>query len=471
MSGKHKHTRRTFLGNATQGCASLGFTSLLSGWTNMSLANAAAAANRPIYSSSPYRALVCILLSGGNDSFNMLIPRGTNEYNDYATVRTNLAIDQNQLRTINPLNPDGKQYGLHPNLSKVQNLFETEKLSFLANIGTLIQPTTMLQYKQSQNLPLGLYSHIDQRQHWQTSVPHDRNSNGWGGRLADILHTNNQNTDVSMNISLNGINIFQRGDSIQSYSINPTDNGSVLINGAMNNSIYEQLKRETVDSLLEYNYQFLLEKAYANAVQGAKNNSIAFDAAIAAGDPISVQFGNGQLSQRLKMVARTIAARNILNVSNQTFFVELGGFDNHDDILVNHATLMAELDTALHDFNEALEELQVENDVTTFTISDFARKLVSNGDGSDHAWGGHALVMGGAVQGKHIFGQYPELFLGNALDTGDGRLLPTTSCDEYFAELALWFGASSSDLDRILPNINNFWTPVANGHPIGFLHY
>lgn len=471
MSKKHQHTRRKFLGNISYGCASLGFTTVMSSWTNMGLINAAAAANRTAYSSNPYKALVCILLSGGNDSYNMLVPQGVSEYNEYANVRSNLALDRSQLRPINPLNPDGKNYGLHPNLVNVQNLFENENLSFVANVGTLLHPTSVSDYIQNKNLPLGLYSHIDQRNHWQTSVPDDRNAEGWGGRLADIMQSNNQNSDISMNISLDGLNVFQRGNSVQPYSIKTFGNGSVLLNGALSNSVYEQLKRQTVDSLLEYNYQNILEKAYSNSIIGSKNNSISFNTAIANGQPVTTTFGTGKLSERLYMVARTIAARNELNVTNQTFFVELGGFDTHDNIIEDHADLMTELDAALQEFYTALEELQVANDVTTFTISDFARKLISNGDGSDHAWGGHSLVMGGAVKGKRIFGQFPDLHLGNGLDIGDGRLIPTTSCDEYFAELALWFGASSSDLDQILPNIRNFWTPQTNGHPIGFLNY
>ena len=169
------------------------------------------------------------------------------------------------------------------------------------------------------------------------------------------------------------------------------------------------------------------------------------------------------------MIARTIAARDLLGVSNQTFFLQLNGFDTHDNFLEEHGALMAQLDSALKSFHDAMVELGVNNDVTTFTMSDFARKLVSNGNGSDHAWGGHAMVMGGAVNGQHIYGNYPDLYLGNPLDTGNGRILPTTSCDEYFAELALWFGASSSDLNQILPNINNFWTPTTGGAPIGFM--
>lgn len=471
MSKKHQHTRREFLGHVSSGCASLGLTTVLSSWTNMGLINAAAAANRPAYVNGPYKALVCILLNGGNDSYNMLIPQGLDEYEEYANVRSNLAIDRNQLRSINPLNPDGRTYGLHPNLINVQNLFETEKLAFVANVGALVQPTSIATYNVSKDLPLGLYSHSDQRQHWQTSMPNDRNALGWGGRLADILHENNDNNHISMNISLDGLNVFQRGNIIQSYSIKPTDNGSVLINNASSNSVYQLLKRQTVDNLMEYSYQNILEKAYANSIQKAKNNSIDFDVAIENGESFVSTFSDSNLSKRLNMVARTIAARSSFGVSNQTFFVELSGFDTHDNIIEDHAALMTELDVALQEFYTALEELQMANNVTTFTISDFARKLISNGDGSDHAWGGHALVMGGAVQGKHIYGQFPNLYLDNALDTGEGRIIPTTSCDEYFAELALWFGASSSDLDHILPNIRNFWTPQSNGHPIGFLNY
>ncbi len=470
MPTKH-HSRRAFMGNMAYGCASLGVTTLLSGWTNMGLVNAAAAANRSIYSNSEYKALVCILLAGGNDSYNMLIPRGTDEYAEYASVRTNLSIAQNSILPINPLNPDGKDYGLHPELVKVQNLFNTQQLAFVANVGTIIEPTTLSSYSLGTNLPLGLYSHIDQARHWQTSLPQDRNANGWGGRMGDILQSNNQNQDISMNISLDGLNVFQRGNQVSSYSINRTNNGSVLINRSSNTGFYESLKRETVDNLLEYDYQNILERAYANSIIGAKNNSIAFDSAIGSVGSLNTEFGEGNLSERLNMVARTIAARDVLGVTNQTFFVQLGGFDNHDDNLIRHANLMRELDAALHSFNEAMVELNIHDQVTTFTISDFARKLISNGDGSDHAWGGHALVMGGAVNGEHIYGQYPDLFFGNGLDTGEGRLIPTTSCDEFFAELALWFGASASDLNQILPNINNFWIPTIGGHPLGFLNY
>jgi len=468
----HHHNRRAFLGNLSYGCASLGVTTLLSSWTNMGLVNAAAAANRPFIRNplaGNYKALVCVLLAGGNDSYNMLIPKGNGEYSDYATIRSNLAIDQTSLLQINPLNPDGKTYGLHPNMGHIKTMFENQDLAFVANVGALVAPTTVSTYSANSNLPLGLFSHADQVRHWQTSIPDSRSALGWGGRIADILYSNNMNNDISMNISLDGLNLFQRGNNIQPYTIRSSGNGSVLINGATNNNFSETIKRQTVDNLLEHNYQNILEKAYANSIVGSKNNSIAFDTAIANGENFDTFFEDDTFSQKMKMVARTIASRDVLEVSNQTFFVQLGGFDTHDDIIERHGDLMTNLNAALNSFNQAMIELNVHNDVTTFTISDFSRKLISNGDGSDHAWGGHTMVMGGAVKGKKIYGQFPDLYAGNNLDVGDGRLIPTTSCDEYFAELALWFGASSSDLDQILPNLYRFWSPNSQNGPIGFL--
>jgi len=463
--------RRKFLTQLGLGCAHVGATSLLSSITNMGLINAAVAANRPAYASSMsgYKAIVCIMLSGGNDSYNMLVPRGDSEYQQYAEARTNLALDQNQLRTINPTNNIGKQLGLHPNLENIQSLFENGDAAFVANIGSLVHPTSVSQFKNNSiTLPEGLFSHSDQQMHWQTSIPQDRNANGWGGRLADILHTNNTNQNISMNISLNGVNTFQRGNVIQEYAIVPGQ-GSVTLNGSSNDNFYNTLKRQTLDSILETSYQNVLEQAYAGTISDSKNSSIEFGAALAQGQSFNQSFGNDPLSQRLRTIAQVIAARGPLDVVNQTFFAQQGGYDNHDNNLVDHGGLMSDLDAAIGSFYGALTELGVQNDVVIFTVSDFARKLVSNGDGSDHAWGGNSMVIGGAVNGQKIYGDYPDLYVGNPLDAGTGRIVPTVSCDELFAELALWMGASTGDLDQILPNITNFWVPQPNVGPLGIL--
>lgn len=469
-------SRREFLSRMGLGCASVGATTLLSGITNMGLLNAAAISNKSWVTdpcdtdNENYQALVCIMLAGGNDSYNMLVPRKVSTYNEYASVRTNLAIHPDDLLPLVYTNAFDQSFGLHPNLPKTKNLFDAGHLAFICNVGTLVEPTTVAAYNNLTNLPLGLFSHSDQQKHWQTSIPQDRNALGWGGKLADLLHEGNGNTDISMNISLNGFNLFQSGNSIQPYTINPTANGSVLLNGSNDNGNYEMFKRNTVDDILTQMYTNALEKAYANSIIGSKSNSIAFDSAINNYGVISTQFENDKLSQRLKMVARTIKARNVLDVNKQTFFVQLGGFDTHDNIIDEHAILMNHLDDALYSFYEAMDELCLLDKVTVFTISDFARKLVSNGDGSDHGWGGHSIVMGGSVSGGKVYGRYPDLYLGNPLDIGEGRIIPSISCDEYFAELALWFGVQPHQLIDIFPNINNFYSPISNDNPIGFLN-
>ena len=277
MSGKHHHGRRKFLGQLTTGCASLGITTMLSSWTNMSMLNASANCNLNLSSNSEYRGLVCILLNGGNDSYNMLIPRGSGEYNDYEDVRSNLAIPQDQLLPLNPINNIDRTLGLHPNMTGIKSLFESENLSFIANAGALVRPTSFTEFSDNSNLPLGLFSHSDQLKHWQTSVPQDRDSLGWAGRMTDLLHGNTTADNVGLNISLSGQNIFQRGQHIDITTLSPNGNGAILINNSSNNGFSETIKRQTIDNLLDQTYVNILEKAYAGSVTGSKANSLMLD--------------------------------------------------------------------------------------------------------------------------------------------------------------------------------------------------
>lgn len=466
-----QNSRRRFLKQLGLGCAHIGTTSLLSGITNLSLINAAAAANRNKFAmvQKPYRALVCVMLAGGNDSFNMLIPKDNASFKDYQESRTTIALKKRDLLDINPVNTGGRKFGLHPELSNVQSLFEQGNMAFVANCGILDRPTSINDYRSRTQLPVGLFSHPHMQGHWQTSLPTAKNKpGGWGGRLADLLHENNTNKNVSMSISLAGTNLYQRGNQILPYTIKNSQNGSSLISGSTSNAAHQILKRETLDKILNSSYQNVFKQAYKDIVQGSRGTSIQFDSAIAS-NQINTPFENDGLSKDLKMVARTIAARNQLEVQNQVFYITMGGFDSHKDNLASHGALMGRLDKALGSFYNALKEIGMEDNVTLFTMSDFGRKLISNGDGSDHAWGGNTMIMGGAVKGKHIYGEYPDLYIGSPIDVGGGRLLPTTSADEYFAELALWLGVSRSDLDYVLPNIGNFWDTSMGGMPIGFL--
>lgn len=473
---KVSKNRRQFLGSL--GCASLGITSFLSSITNLGLINAAAAANMPTFAapkSIPYKALVCFSFSGGNDSFNMLVPRGSSEYNEYATVRSNQALAQNVLLPINPLTSDGKEYGLHPNLNNVKNLFDTGNAAFVANLGALVRPTTLSDVYNSIDLPLGLGSHSDQFMHWQTSFPQQRINVGWGGRMAEILSSVNTNANISMNISLSGTNTFQNGNNSTAYAIQPEGNGSILLNGYNENDFFNVTKRQTLDNLLDINYQNILKQGYADIVTDSKAHALEFNSAIGSVGTFGTNFGADYISQSLQMVAKTIAAHSTLGMDRQVFFVNMDGFDNHDEVLVNHGELMNVFDNAIASFWSALGELGMQQQVTLFTMSEFGRTLTSNGNGTDHGWGGNCLVIGGAVEGQDIYGQFPDLYLGNPIDTGDGVLIPSTSCDEYFAELALWFAdngtstLSATQLTDILPNIGNFWSPSPGSTPLGFM--
>lgn len=468
----YKKSRRHFMQAVGAGCAHVGLSTMLSGITSMKLMGAAATANQASWTSKSlmsYKAIVCVQLQGGNDSFNMLVPNEDSDYNHYSDARTNIAIPRQDLLTINPSNTNGKRFGLHPNLSRLQSLFNNGSAAFVANCGILDRPTSRTDFDNDRFLPIGLFSHPDQQVHWQTSLPRSTNRpGGWGGRLADLLYTNNNSQDISMSISLAGTNIYQRGNQILPYAVKNSDNGSIILNGSDSNSTYEVLKRETLDNILSSSHSNVFKQAYQDIVTGSTENSLAFDAAVSSVN-LQTSFPTSSLGKDLKMVARVMGARNQLDVQNQVFFVSQGGFDNHGDNLEEHGNLMSTIDSAFGSFHDSLVELGIENDVVLFTISDFGRKLISNGDGTDHAWGGHNIVMGGPVIGNKIYGQYPSLELGTELDTGGGRFIPTTSADEYFAELSLWFGASPSDLDYILPNIRNFWIPSSGQMPIGFL--
>jgi uncharacterized protein (DUF1501 family) len=461
-------TRRRFIGQAS--CAAVSSISVLNTLLNLKLAGDVAAADPP--ASNEYRALVCLFLAGGNDSYNMLVPRGAAEYAEYAAVRQNLALAQNSLLPINPLNNIGKQLGVHPAMPELANLFEQGHAAFVANVGTLIQPVTKPQFlANSVSLPLGLFSHSDQQEQWQTSVPQSRAGTGWAGRMADLLQSLNANQTVSMNISLSGSNIFQAGQNVFEYAITPT--GAVALSGYkanwQANDTVNQARSAAVDSQLAQQYQNLLMQAFANSKKSALDAYGVFAGATNVTLPPGATFPTTPLGPELQMIAKTIAGRAALGVTRQTFFVQLGGWDHHDEVLVNQQAMLPYVSSAVGAFYNALVQLGVENQVTLFTASDFGRTLTSNGRGSDHAWAGNHFVVGGGVNGKKIYGTYPSLFADNPLDVGRGRLIPTTSADEYFAELALWLGVSKTNLPLVLPNIGNFYSTTNSAPPLGFL--
>ncbi len=464
--GKKTMNRRKFLGTAS--CAAVGTSTFFSTLLNLGMTSNAAAHSLTNTKDKDYKALVCVLLAGGNDSFNMLIPNDEASYAEYKTTRANLAIKQDRILGLNPLVTNQPKLGVHPSMPEVQALFNQGDLAFLANVGTLVQPTTKAQYtNQAVKLPLGLFSHADQIQQWQTSIPQSRTAYGWGGRVADIMQSMNANQNISMNISLSGRNVFQSGNKAAEYSIESGGLGSVGIKDYGGEDVLDQIRTTAVKSLMEQQYADVFAKTYANVVSSSQATHEVFSKAIEKVQ-MKATFSKNEVSQSLQMVAKTIAARKHLNVNRQTFFITFGGWDHHDRVLKSQRKMLAVLSKALQEFHTAMQEFNTNDEVTTFTISDFGRTLTSNGNGTDHAWGGNVMMMGGKVKGGQIYGQYPSLALGSVLDVNNGVLLPTTSTDEYFAELARWFGVSNTDLPDIFPNLRNFYS-VGATPPIGFM--
>ena len=468
MSEKNQYSRRQFIGTAS--CAAIASTTFFSTLFNLQSMSAASMSNARYLDAGPedYRALVCIMLGGGNDSFNMIVPIDNANYEEYRRTRSNQSLAKNSLLTLNPKTYKEKQLGLHPAMPEIKTLFDQGKLAAICNVGTLVQPTNKSQYNNGAQLPFQLFSHADQDKQWLTSVPQTNSATGWGGRLADLVQSANSNQNISMNISLAGKNLFQLGQNTAEYSILPTGTGSVGIAGMNGNTTFNQVRTAAVKSLLEKQYQDIFKQSYADIVQASQNTHELFSTAV-GNSSINTTFSTSDLSQRLKMVARTMKVRKELGVKRQTFFVRFDGWDHHDELLNNHNQMLGILSKAMSEFQTALAELNLEDCVTTFTASDFARTLTSNGNGTDHAWGGNVLVMGGQVKGQEVYGSYPSLSLNTNIEVGGGVLIPKISTDEYYAELALWYGVSKSELPLIFPNIGNFYNTLSSTTPLGFM--
>ncbi|CAA0104595.1 Uncharacterised protein [BD1-7 clade bacterium] len=422
------------------------------------------------------KALVYILLDGGNDSFNMLVPSSASAYDQYRTSRSNLALDKSSLLALNGFTDSNNlTFGLHPAMPKTQALFNTDKLAFVANVGPLIQPITKAEFASgAKPLPVGLMSHSDQSRHWMTANPGVRTNHGWFGKLADELQANKADSAISMNISMDGSNIAQNGTKAAEYAITQEGSVGLLMKESGKFPGQDALNRELLkgfDAIMSPASTQAFHETYADKTRHSQAQHETFKAAV-DGVNIGTVFSAAQLSQQLKMVAKTIKAGASLGTEQQTFFIRFRGWDHHDELLKNHAQKLGVLDTALFEFQTALEELDVDDQVLTFTGSDFGRTLTSNGNGTDHGWGGVSIVMGKDVNGGKIYGEYPPMTLGSAnpLDVGGGVLLPTTSADELFAELAIWFGVQKGDLAKLFPNLPHFYNHLkAKDAPLGLV--
>jgi uncharacterized protein (DUF1501 family) len=332
--------------------------------------------------------------------------------------------------------------------------------------------TTPDDYYTYQGLPLGLYSHADQVQQWQTGIPHERADIGWGGRVADLIRDMNDNQDISMNVSLSGTNIFQTGASTIEYALDPY-NGSIGIYGYNPDDMYDDfniLRTRAIDNMFEKEYSNMFQQTYVDVIRRSRDANLQFEGALDQVPELQTEFSDNYISQSFHMISRVMAAREALGMRRQIFFIDFGGWDHHDEVLQNQQDMLGILSNALHEFDTATTELNLSECVTTFTVSEFARTLTSNGNGTDHAWGSNVMVMGGDVRGGEIYGQFPSLALNGPRIVSDGVLIPTTSTDEYFAELALWFGVPKSELVTIFPNLGRFYNIGSQDYPIGFLN-
>jgi uncharacterized protein (DUF1501 family) len=456
-------SRRKFLSHSCSlGLASATLSSTL---LNLGLARRAAAQG-----ATDYRALVCILLAGGNDSWNMLVPTDADQYARYQAIRTDLALPRSSLLALPGATRDGRSYGLHPGMPGLQALVAGGDAGLLCNVGTLREPFDPVALANgSARAPLGLFSHADQIQQWQTGIVDARVTEGWGGRVADLLQGANAANGISMNISLSGNNVFQSGATVGEYSVEAADEGAAGINAYDDGTQFGSYRKQVIDSLLAVEQDNILRREYRDRLANAIDSQKIFVGALQQAPALATPFSANYFSRGLRQIARIISVREQLGASRQTFFITVGGWDHHDDVLDKQAEMLPMISAGLLEFRNALNELAVFDAVTTFTTSDFGRTLTSNGKGSDHGWGGHHIVMGGSLAGGTYFGNYPEIKPGNPLDVGRGIYAPTTAVDEYFAELALWFGVPASELGSVLPNVARFYSPGSPELPLGFL--
>lgn len=451
--------RRTFIRQAC--CAAVGATGMLSTLAQLRAIGASAADSLGAGpdATGDYKALVCLFLQGGNDTNNVIIPSDTAGYNSYAAARTILALPQSQLLPITPAKySDGRSWSLHPSIPELQTLFGQGRLAILANTGTLVQPTTLAQYQSGVGLPPQLFSHIDQQTQWQSSVPDKPFTTGWGGRLADLLNSLNTNNQISMSISLTGNNSFQVGQAVAQYAVSP--NGAIVLTGSNGTATSQSgVRYKAQTDLLSAQEASLFQSAFGGLTAKSISDSSVLTSALGSAATLKTVFPATSTGAQLNMIARLISAGPSLGLRRQVFFAQLGGWDLHASEMTDHPGLLSEISQALNAFYASTVELGVQNQVTTFTASDFSRTYNTNGDGSDHGWGSHHFILGGAVNGGDIYGRMPTFAINGPDDTGRGRWIPTTSVDEYSGTLAKWFGVSTTDMKTVLPNIGRFAKP------------
>jgi uncharacterized protein (DUF1501 family) len=445
-------SRREFLRRA--GCAALSTSAFASTLTRFGLVDALAQEHhhRVAPLATDYRALVCVFLAGGNDAWNTIVD--LDDYASYATTRSTIALAQGSLLPILPPS-HGRSFGFHAGLTGLHSLWAQQKLAVLCNVGTLIEPISRAEYLASPALrPPNLFSHSDQVYEWHTGSAAPALTTGWGGRTGDRTLTMNGTAPFPMIVTLAGATVFGTGAVARAFEM--TAQGTVALSG-FSGSTNSQIRRTALLDLLRMDGDVTFVRAAGDTVQKALDTDALVTQALNAATPLQTVFPTGTLADQLKMVARLISARDLLGMRRQIFFVSLGGFDTHSGQLTAQDGLLTQLSQALSAFYAATVEMNVANEVTTFTSSDFGRAYRSNGPGTDHGWGSCQFILGGSVRGGDFIGAWPTLALGGPDDSGSiGRFIPTVSVDQYAATLAAWYGLPATDLAAVFPNLGHF---------------
>jgi uncharacterized protein (DUF1501 family) len=449
MTFKQLKSRRDFL---KLGCRTISTLGAAAAFGQAGLVSARA------QTASDYKALVCIFLFGGNDSNNLLIPSDTPTYTMYRNIRQNLAIAQNALVAL-----PGSNFGLHPSLAPLAPLYTgpggaVNRLAVVANVGTLVQPLTRATYMappSQTRVPMNLFSHSDQTSEWQNAMPQGGATTGWEGRLADRIFANGTPAfPPAIGVGGSALQLVGQNQGTQPQAI--TLNGFSLLAPATDAG------STALQNMLNLNSGVTLVQAAQKSLNDAIGVAKAVDAAVHSAGALTTTFPNTDIGSQLSQVAKIIQVRASLGATRQIFFCSQGGYDTHSDQLGQHAQLLGSLAAAMLAFDNAMGQLGTTNNVTTFTESEFSRTFQPNGNaGTDHAWGGHHLVMGGAVRGGQVYGRFPTLALNTADDSGDrGNWIPAVSTDQYGAALANWFGLLPADSPYVFPNLTNFSGPL-----------
>ncbi len=416
-----------------------------------------------------YRALVCVFLYGGNDYANTVTPYDQASYDQYFAARQNIGYTRASLTptvlTPSTALPGGRQYALAPTLAPLLPIFDAGRMAVILNVGTLVEPTTKAQYTaNSVRLPPKLFSHNDQQSYWQASNPEGASS-GWGGRIGDIFQSGNGTSTLTC-INASGNAVFVTGRTAIQYSVGTTGPIALLNNGTT--LFGSSAAAGTLRTLMTGTNGNVFANEHATVSRRALDTYAQVNTALASAPVANFPLfpAGSSLASQLQIVARLISVSQELGARRQVFFVSLGGFDLHDNLVAQHPGLLTNVGSAIRAFYDTTVSLGIANRVTTFTASDFGRTLQSNDDGSDHGWGSMHFVVGGAVNGRRFYGTPPAIGNNTPDDVGQGRLLPAISVDQYAATMASWFGVSATDLPTVLPNIGNYPPATRN---LGFV--